>query len=342
MPLPFLPAVDLGKGPTESKEGLTRSQLSYLGCVFFKATESTVDTLLQFLQRHVLIEAHVDLTEVQSVEEIISILDAGARKVFIASKQWKALETYGERVIVAASTQLDPASPAYSNGAFIPHDNLETSKVNLQKWSQAKVSPIYLSPPPSDHELFLKLAKEFSAIPIIPATKLTVENDSKSLISVPSLIGEAWTSDRTDKLVPTVVTDERGIALGLVYSNQESLAESLKTGTGVYQSRKRGLWYKGATSGDTQELVRVSLDCDQDCLKLVVRQKGRGNFPEVTMLIHYADCFQASVTYPSQHVLVSFEVSRNLRRPYFLEKFLLPKDHTQHVYFQTISYYGRK
>lgn len=51
--------------------------------------------------------------------------------------------------------------------------------------------------------------------------------------------------------------------------------EALRTQTGVYQSRKRGLWYKGATSGDTQELVRISLDCDNDALKFVVKQKGR-------------------------------------------------------------------
>jgi phosphoribosyl-ATP pyrophosphohydrolase / phosphoribosyl-AMP cyclohydrolase / histidinol dehydrogenase len=96
-------------------------------------------------------------------------------------------------------------------------------------------------------------------------------------VSVPLLISTSWVSDRADKLVPTVVTDESGVALGLVYSSQKSVAETLKTGTGVYQSRKRGLWYKGATSGDTQEIVRISLDCDQDCLKFVVRQNGRGS-----------------------------------------------------------------
>jgi phosphoribosyl-ATP pyrophosphohydrolase/phosphoribosyl-AMP cyclohydrolase/histidinol dehydrogenase len=84
------------------------------------------------------------------------------------------------------------------------------------------------------------------------------------------------TSDRPDGLFTTLVTDERGIALGLVYSSEESVAESLKTGRGVYQSRKRGLWYKGESSGDIQELVSVSLDCDSDCLQFVVRQKGRG------------------------------------------------------------------
>jgi phosphoribosyl-ATP pyrophosphohydrolase/phosphoribosyl-AMP cyclohydrolase/histidinol dehydrogenase len=73
-----------------------------------------------------------------------------------------------------------------------------------------------------------------------------------------------------------LVTDERGIALGLVYSSEKSVSESLRTGSGVYQSRKRGLWYKGESSGDVQELVRVGLDCDSDCLQFVVRQKGRG------------------------------------------------------------------
>jgi phosphoribosyl-ATP pyrophosphohydrolase/phosphoribosyl-AMP cyclohydrolase/histidinol dehydrogenase len=275
LPLPFLPSVDLSQGPTESKEGLTRSQLSYLGCVFFKVNDNTVDALLQFLQRHVSIEAYVDVTDIQSAEDIINILDAGARKVFVESEQ-KALDAYGERVLVAASTYLEPTSPAYSKGALAPRESLDIARSYLEEWREAKISPIFLPISTENHESFLKLAKEFSAIPIIPATKLTIEKASNGLISVPALIGESWTSDRTDKLVPTVVTDERGIALGLVYSSQESLAESLKTGTGVYQSRKRGLWYKGATSGDTQELARVSLDCDQDCLKFVVRQKGRG------------------------------------------------------------------
>lgn len=125
--------------------------------------------------------------------------------------------------------------------------------------------------------ILVQTAKQYSAIPIFPATKLTISNTpSSGQVSIPELLAGEWVSDRTDKLVPTVVTDERGIALGLVYSSQESFAESLKTGTGVYQSRKRGLWYKGATSGDTQELISVALDCDQDCLKFVVRQKGRG------------------------------------------------------------------
>jgi phosphoribosyl-ATP pyrophosphohydrolase/phosphoribosyl-AMP cyclohydrolase/histidinol dehydrogenase len=140
------------------------------------------------------------------------------------------------------------------------------------------VSPIFLLAPTAAVDSVVQAGREFSAIPIIPATRLTIEKASTEHISIATIIGASWSSDRADGLIPTVVTDERGISLGLVYSSEESVAESLKTGTGVYQSRKRGLWYKGATSGDIQELVRISLDCDQDCLKFVVRQKGKGMY----------------------------------------------------------------
>jgi phosphoribosyl-ATP pyrophosphohydrolase len=83
-------------------------------------------------------------------------------------------------------------------------------------------------------------------------------------------------SDREDGLIPTVVADESGVALGLVYSSRESVARSLDSGRGVYCSRRRGLWEKGATSGAVQELVRIELDCDRDALRFTVRQRGAG------------------------------------------------------------------
>lgn len=81
-------------------------------------------------------------------------------------------------------------------------------------------------------------------------------------------------SDRPDGLWPTVVVDENDIALGLAYSSAESLAAAIETGRGVYQSRKRGLWVKGETSGETQDLLDVSADCDRDTLRFRVRQTG--------------------------------------------------------------------
>jgi phosphoribosyl-ATP pyrophosphohydrolase/phosphoribosyl-AMP cyclohydrolase len=83
-------------------------------------------------------------------------------------------------------------------------------------------------------------------------------------------------SDRPDGLWPTVVVDERGVALGLCYSDRESLRTALERGQGVYRSRSRGLWVKGATSGATQELFRIDADCDRDSLRFTVRQQPPG------------------------------------------------------------------
>lgn len=75
---------------------------------------------------------------------------------------------------------------------------------------------------------------------------------------------------------PTVVVDEGGVALGLCYSSARSVREAVRTRRGVYQSRRRGLWVKGETSGATQDLLRVDLDCDRDTLRFTVRQHGAG------------------------------------------------------------------
>lgn len=82
----------------------------------------------------------------------------------------------------------------------------------------------------------------------------------------------ALRSDRPDGLVPTVVCDELGTALGLAYSSRESLTEAVSQRRGVYHSRRRGLWRKGESSGAVQELLRVDADCDGDALRFVVRQ----------------------------------------------------------------------
>ena len=84
-------------------------------------------------------------------------------------------------------------------------------------------------------------------------------------------------TDRPDALWPTVVVDEAGVALGLAYSNAESLKAAIDQRRGVYYSRSRkALWTKGDTSGATQDLIRVDADCDRDTLRFTVRQHGPG------------------------------------------------------------------
>ncbi|MBA2292742.1 MAG: histidinol dehydrogenase [Gemmatimonadales bacterium] len=89
-------------------------------------------------------------------------------------------------------------------------------------------------------------------------------------------IGAPLRSDRPDGLFPTVVTDERGVALGLAYSSHASLRRAVEERRGIYHSRRRGIWVKGESSGATQALLRVDLDCDRDTLRFVVRQHGAG------------------------------------------------------------------
>ena len=98
----------------------------------------------------------------------------------------------------------------------------------------------------------------------------------KGLLSLADAFTGPLTTDRPDGLWSTVVTDRAGVALGLAYSNAESVATALDEGIGVYWSRKRGLWRKGASSGATQRLVRIDVDCDRDTLRFVVDQDGPG------------------------------------------------------------------
>jgi phosphoribosyl-ATP pyrophosphohydrolase len=83
-------------------------------------------------------------------------------------------------------------------------------------------------------------------------------------------------TDRPDGLWATVVVDELGQALGLVYSDLESVREAVRLKCGAYHSRTRGLWVKGLTSGNTQALHGIRLDCDRDALFFMVSQGGEG------------------------------------------------------------------
>src|SRR5688572_3523767 len=90
-------------------------------------------------------------------------------------------------------------------------------------------------------------------------------------------IGAPLTRPLPGAVWPTVVCDESGRTLGLVWSTRESLTRAIAKRRGIYWSRSRQeIWEKGATSGNAQQLVRVDLDCDRDALRFTVRQRGDG------------------------------------------------------------------
>ncbi|CAB4253327.1 similar to Saccharomyces cerevisiae YCL030C HIS4 Multifunctional enzyme containing phosphoribosyl-ATP pyrophosphatase, phosphoribosyl-AMP cyclohydrolase, and histidinol dehydrogenase activities [Maudiozyma barnettii] len=84
-------------------------------------------------------------------------------------------------------------------------------------------------------------------------------------------------TDRKDGLYTTLVVDDNERCLGLVYSSIESITQAIAKQVGVYYSRSRGeIWEKGLTSGNTQSLLAVDIDCDADALKFTVSQVGTG------------------------------------------------------------------
>lgn len=77
-------------------------------------------------------------------------------------------------------------------------------------------------------------------------------------------------------LVPVVAQDaQTKSVLMLAYTNKDTLLETLDTGRMVYFSRSRNeRWLKGETSGNYQEVVSLSLDCDGDTVLAQVRTLG--------------------------------------------------------------------
>ncbi len=77
-------------------------------------------------------------------------------------------------------------------------------------------------------------------------------------------------------LIPAVVQDAvTGEVLTVAYVNRESLAKTFEIGETVFYSRSRQcLWHKGETSGNTQKIVKITTDCDQDAIVMHVTPKG--------------------------------------------------------------------
>lgn len=82
-----------------------------------------------------------------------------------------------------------------------------------------------------------------------------------------------WTADG---LLPAIAQDaDSGRVLMMAWMNRESLLHTVECGEAVYWSRSRQqLWHKGETSGHTQKVRSIRLDCDHDVLLLEIEQLG--------------------------------------------------------------------
>jgi phosphoribosyl-AMP cyclohydrolase len=77
-------------------------------------------------------------------------------------------------------------------------------------------------------------------------------------------------------LVPAIAQQhDTGEVLMMAWMNRAAVEETLQTGRVCYWSRSRAsLWRKGETSGQVQRLIELRVDCDNDCLLLLVDQTG--------------------------------------------------------------------
>jgi phosphoribosyl-ATP pyrophosphohydrolase/phosphoribosyl-AMP cyclohydrolase/histidinol dehydrogenase len=269
LPLPFLVSVAGPEGQA-ADNGLTPQEVALLGAPFYETASKdwgrpVAGTIV-----------HMDATNLSSPDDVVALLDGGVRKVFVPSENISEYTEFGARVIPTVCN-LD-LSAATESGLLIKDFDTSSSELGkfIEEASARKIKNLFLKPTPKTAlENFVEVAKKCNAIPILPSTGLTTDKNDSTRLVLSKVIASYWKSDRPDGLIPTVVTDDAGIALGLAYTSEESILEALRTQAGVYQSRKRGLWVKGLTSGDTQELLRIGLDCDNDTLKFVVNQKGR-------------------------------------------------------------------
>jgi phosphoribosyl-ATP pyrophosphohydrolase / phosphoribosyl-AMP cyclohydrolase / histidinol dehydrogenase len=284
MALPLLPLSG------ELSTGLQSQIVGYVGALLSSVTpeglKATLDTLKQTSSS---VSIHLDVTALSSIDDILELLDAGVSKIIISLKQLNELESIKDldqdRIILMINgpdkDEIVNAIGGKSVGVFSANvKDEELAEAWLNEYGEDR-PPVFVSFASPSEEHVLKLAS-LGGIPVVPVSMLTTDPSADSkYVSLSKIILAGATSDRQDGLFTTLVTDERGTALGLVYSSEKSVEESLRLGRGVYHSRKRGLWYKGDTSGDIQVLIRVSLDCDKDCLRFVVEQKGKGTFLEI-------------------------------------------------------------
>lgn len=77
-------------------------------------------------------------------------------------------------------------------------------------------------------------------------------------------------------LIPCIAQEAAtGEILMFAWMNAESVAQTLKSGRVTYWSRSRqAFWVKGESSGHTQRLIELRIDCDRDCLLALVAQEG--------------------------------------------------------------------
>ena len=214
----------------------------------------------------------VELASDASYDVAIDLLNAGAEALILPAGA-QLLSMLGEDVVstrVLVTVREGEALPSCA-GAVV---TCAARSASLAPYTEALQSastgrPVLVRAPASSVDDVRAVAALGGSL-LVPTSQLSLDG---AHIDYAEALLCALASDREDGLFPTlVVSDTCSASLGLVYSSRESVRASLTTRSAHYQSRKRGLWHKGATSGATQRVVRIRMDCDADALEFRVEQ----------------------------------------------------------------------
>ena len=220
-----------------------------------------------------------------SLDSIVSWLDNGAEKVVVPLSLARELAGIlpPERLLllldVASVSAVPDKLSSGVSGVLLKTPSVDPELVSsISRFFAGSTIYVQSTSNTRPSLLTIRQLKIQGATLIIPSSQLTISDSTSSQLNVADAFIAPLSSDRPDGLFPTVVSSwlQGGKSLGLVYSSESSIKESILTGKGVYQSRKHGLWRKGETSGATQDVVKINLDCDADCLEYSVIQHGSG------------------------------------------------------------------
>jgi len=217
------------------------------------------------------------------IDHIVAALDAGAEKAVVPptiAKKLVGIVPPNRLLLLLDAANVSAVPDSLRNavcGVLLKAPSTDVDLIQSLSTFFSGLTIYVLSGDDPSTSMITKLAAIGASL-VIPLQRLTVGPTSQSQINVGDAFLAPLTSDRSDGLFPTIVSShaEGGRTLGLVYSSRESVRESILTGKGVYQSRKHGIWRKGETSGATQDVIQIRMDCDRDSLEFRVVQHGVG------------------------------------------------------------------
>lgn len=271
----FLPLIE------DNAQSALHIALDRIGPVVKPISSVLLDAQADLYNSYVLVDNNTSL----DTDDLISCLDRGADKIILSPAH--ASEVIGlvpsERILllldVANASAVSDKTRSGVSGVLLKSPSLELDLISSVShfFSNSSIYVLSTSPTPPTSTTIRELLS-VGAVPVIPTSQLTLGTSNASQLNVADAFLSPLRSDRPDGLFPTVVSSfpQGGRTLGLVYSSRQSITESILSGQGVYYSRRHGLWRKGETSGSTQDVVRIRLDCDTDSLEFSVIQHGGG------------------------------------------------------------------